>query len=175
MPSTTLLHPDVVGSRRLFEQAGLAIGTVLPEADNAEYGAAVATIGSAAVRYRVGKLTPKKPGAFVAVWRRAPTGSTEPFPDDDGIDVLAIVVRDGSEFGQFLFPTGVLREQGIVSVSGRGGKRGFRVYPTWVDAPNAQARRTQRWQSEHFHRLDAPDFDELRRAVGEVSSPVSAP
>lgn len=168
MPSTPPLHPDVVESRRIFAQAGVTIGSALPEADNAEYGAAMATLGPATVRYRVGKLTPKKPGAFVATWRRAQDGATEPFPGEDGTDLLAIIVRDGAEFGQFLFPADVLVAQGIVSTAGRGGKRGFRVYPPWVDAPNPQARRTQRWQIEWFHDLNTPDADRLRRTVDGV-------
>lgn len=154
----SLLHADVVEARGLLEPFGVgpSDGTTLLEVDNAEYGAAVALVGSAKVRYRVGKLTPRKVGAFVAVWRRAPGGSTEPFPAEDDVDLLVITVREGFNFGQFVFPKAALIEHGIVSTAGAGGKRGFRLYPAWSMTTNPQAQRTQRWQSDFFLHLTQP-------------------
>ena len=154
--SNSSLHPDVAESRSMLESLGLgmSMGAASPELDNAEYGAAVAQVGSAKVRYRVGKITPRKVGAFVAVWRRAPDGSTEPFPAADDIDLLVIAVREGLHFGQFVLPKAALVEHGIVSTAGRGGKRGFRLYPSWSVTTNTQAQRTQRWQSHYFLHLN---------------------
>lgn len=140
---------------------GASIGTALLELDNENYGAAVAQVGSATVRYRVGRITPRKVGAFVAVWRRAPDGSTEPFPAEDDIDLLVIAVREGLNFGQFVFPKTALIEHGIVSTAGADGKRGFRLYPTWSVTTNQQAQRTQRWQSDYFLHHNQPG-DALR-------------
>lgn len=103
------------------------------------------------IRFRVGKLTPPtKVGLFVAVWRRAQNGSTEPFPAEDGIGLLVVTVREGSNMGHFAFPTSALVQHGIVSAKGVGGKRGFRVYPPWSEVSNRQAIRTQQWQCDYF-------------------------
>ncbi|WP_246837304.1 MepB family protein [Salinibacterium sp. UTAS2018] len=107
----------------------------------------------AASRFRVAKLTPTKPGFFVTVWRRDTDGTTQPFPSDDGTQHLVVATRDSNGFGAFVFPLSVLIVRGIVSDGGRGGKRGFRVYPPWADTRNRQAQNTQQWQCEHFHLL----------------------
>ncbi len=141
------LHPDVV-------LAMSALGTdwtdTCNEPDNAEYGAALSRCGSTVSRFRVGKITPTKMGMFVAVWRRAADGSTEPFPASDSITSLIVVVREDHHFGAFTFPKDVLEQQQIVSADGKGGKRGFRVYPPWVAVSSPQAIRTQEWQCANF-------------------------
>jgi hypothetical protein len=149
-----MIHPDVAEAHRLMELLGRECSSPCPEAENAEYGAAVATNGKALVRFRVGKLTPSKVGLFVAVWQRSIDGGTEPFPADhpsaDDADTLVVSVREDGNFGHFVFPTVALIKHGIVSVKGKGGKRGFRVYPPWSPTSNRQARMTQEWQSEFF-------------------------
>ncbi|WUD62845.1 MepB family protein [Nocardia sp. NBC_00511] len=145
--------------------------------ENAEYGAFVSRVGRGSARFRVGKLTPKKVGMFVTVWKRAADGSTEPFAAEDGTDLLVITVREGQHVGQFAFPKNALVEHDIVSVEGRGGKRGFRVYPPWSATRNRQAMRTQQWQCDYFLDLhDARQID-LRRAhiLYGIAQPVSAP
>jgi len=125
------------------------------EPDNAEYGASICELGGSTVRFRVGKVTPKKVGLFVTVWRRSSDGSTEAFPAEEDVDLLMISVREGSPFGVFVFPKSALIEHGIVSVGGAGGKRGFRVYSPWAATLNPQATRSQGWQCQHF--LDIGD------------------
>ena len=172
------LHLGIVEALRMLEPLGFGIrdGSVRVEVDNLEYGAAVALSGSVKVRYRVGKLTPKKAGAFVAVWRRAQDGSTEPFPAEDDIDLLVVIAREGPGFGMFVFPKAALVEHGIVSAAGRGGKRGFRLYPSWSVTTSPQAQRTQRWQSGYFLDLSRPDaIDALRaRRLCNVVQPASS-
>lgn len=133
-----------------------------PEAENAEYGAAVSTCGEALVRFRVGKLTPNKVGLFVAVWQRSIDGGTEPFPADhpsaNDADALVVSVREGGNSGHFAFPKAALLKHGIVSVQGKGGKRGFRVYPPWSATSNRQARATQEWQSGFFRNWTGKDL-----------------
>ncbi|WP_244285945.1 MepB family protein [Cryobacterium zongtaii] len=161
-----MIHPDVSGAVALFgslcghsETAAAEIDIDI-DIDNADYGAAVARIGTRRLRFRVGRVTPRKVGLFVAVWRRSPTGSTEPFPVDD-VDHLVILTREGLHSGQFVFPRSALQRHGIVSVAGQGGKRGFRVYPPWSRTSNAQAIRTQAWQGAFF--LDTSDGVDLER------------
>ncbi|NEW56168.1 MepB family protein [Nocardia cyriacigeorgica] len=158
------VHPDVAEARLLFECLDLKISAPVPEQENAEYGAFVSSVGRGSVRFRVGKLTPAKVGLFVTVWRRAEDGSTEPLAAEDGIDLLVVTAREGKCFGQFVFPKTVLVEHGIVSVEGRGGKRGFRVYPPWSATGNRQARRSQKWQCEYFLELDGRERVDVHRA-----------
>lgn len=147
-------HADVVAAIELLASLGIDCPDLAIEPDNSEYGGAISD--SAGVRLRVGKLTPRKVGLFVTVWRRAAGGSTEPLPDADGVRFLVIAVREGERFGLFVFSRAALRTHGISSANGVGGKRGFRVYPPWSATPNAQATRSQKWQGEYFLELSAP-------------------
>ncbi|MFB8003648.1 MepB family protein [Nocardia sp. NPDC056000] len=158
------VHPDVVQACNLFDCMGVEFSAAVPEATNAEYGACAADVGCGTVRFRVGKVTPTKVGLFVAVWRRVGDGSTEPFAAEDGTDVLVVTVREGKRFGEFVFPTSALAEHGIVSTAGRGGKRGFRVYPPWSVTAKGQASRSQTWQCEYFLDLHDAQPSDLARA-----------
>lgn len=171
------VHPDVAEARQLFSRLGVEFSDAVPETENAEYGAFVSRVGRASVRFRVGKLTPAKVGLFVTVWKRASDGSTEPCAAEDGIDLLVISVREGQHFGQFVFPKTALVEHGIVSVAGRGGKRGFRVYPPWSVTQNRQAMRSQKWQCGYFLALDDARKVDMRKArsLYDISHAVSAP
>ncbi|KUM34875.1 MepB family protein [Arthrobacter sp. EpRS71] len=144
------VHPDVADALRVLNQSFAKCSLPVPEADNRDYGAAIATYGSGVIRLRVGKLTPTKVGLFVAVWRRAIDGSTEPFPVEENIGMLVVTAREGNNAGQFAFPKSALVKHGIVSVGGVGGKRGFRVYPPWSAVSNRQAKQTQQWQGAYF-------------------------
>lgn len=147
------IDPDVALALRRRASEGALLGDVRREEQNAEYGGAVVLVDGVPVRVRVGKATPTKVGHFVTAWRRNADGVSVPFPDDDGIGELLVVVRGEGQVGAFSFPTAVLRERGIVSGDGSSGKRGFRVYAPWVLVSSAQARRTQAWQVEHFQAL----------------------
>jgi hypothetical protein len=169
--SATAVHPDVADARNLISVLGLHISAAVPEVDNVEYGACVSSVGCGSVRFRVGKQTPTKVGLFVSVWRRAEDGSTEPFAAEGGADLLVITARTGPRFGQFVFPTSALVEHGIVSVAGRGGKRGFRVYPPWSPTANTQARRSQKWQCDYFLDLEKIDSPTARNLYEPVRLP----
>ncbi|AFR31144.1 hypothetical protein ARUE_c42720 [Arthrobacter sp. Rue61a] len=159
MHTERMIHPDVVEAQRLVQMLGRECSPPSPEADNAEYGAATATSGPGLIRFRVGKVTPTKVGLFVAVWRRAAAGGTEPFPADGpsahDTDILVVSVRESENSGHFLFPRSALVTHGICSVNGSGGKRGFRVYPPWSVTPNRRAQVTQEWQGAFFHHSPA--------------------
>ena len=165
----SVIHSDVLESARWFDRQGEVCSEVVPEAENREYGAAIAVLGCRSGRFRVGKVTPMKAGVFIAVWRRADDGATEPFPADDGVNVLVVTARDGRRFGQFVFPKAALVQYGIVSVAGQGGKRGFRLYPPWSVTTSPQAQRSQRWQSEYFLDLaGAADLVRARRLLDAI-------
>lgn len=105
--------------------------------------------------YREAKITPKKIGQFVSVWKRNKAGITEPRQLNDDFDEFIIKCEAGNKVGQFVFPKAVLAEKGIVSTNLKEGKRGFRVYPPWDKAENKQAIKTQEWQLEYFHYMDS--------------------
>lgn len=140
------IHPDVVLAASTL---GVPVGTLRPEADNGDYGAATGLFDGRVTRFRVARVTPRYPGLFVAAWRRAADGGTEPFAADDQ-QRLVVVVREGESRGFFDFPTSALVDLGAVSVEGRGGKRGFRLYPPWSTAPNRRAELAQARQCAHF-------------------------
>jgi hypothetical protein len=152
---TAGVHPDLIEVKRsVFDPLGLECSLPRPESANAEYGAFLLCVGDRHVRSRVARVTPTKSGLFVAVWRRAPDRSTQPHDSEEGIEVLAISVREGEHFGLFVFPRDALIVHGIVSVAGVGGKRGFRLYPPWSAVESRQARQTQQWQVEYYIGLD---------------------
>lgn len=148
------VHDDIELVLAAVDAAGVPRTASRAEADNAGYAGTVCEVGGATTRFRVARVTPRKTGLFVAVWRRAADGSTEPFDVGDQRH-LVIVVREGEEVGAFVFPAEVLTQRGVVAVGGAGGKRGFRVYPAWSTTQSGQAAATQHWQCAHFLPLAA--------------------
>ncbi|MDN5667797.1 MAG: MepB family protein [Renibacterium salmoninarum] len=129
---------------------GLRIHSVVLAPESREYAACQFRVGSRSAQFRAAKNTPEKAGLFVALWQRSADGPIRPFDADDDAELFLIRARTGGPRGHFVFRKEVLIERGIVSQSGIGGKRGFRVYPPWCSGLNAQARRTQLWQSACF-------------------------
>lgn len=139
---------DIVGNR--FGEAERP----QPEEQSGDYESGVVNIGAELWRLRTARVTPTKPGAFVAVWTRDEGGETRPFASDDPADGLLLFVPDGDRFGAFRFTAPHLTQLGVTSSSVHPGKRGFRVYPEWSEGLNPQAARTQRAQAPAFLRLE---------------------
>lgn len=123
---------------------------VVAEDQGSDYESGRVKIDADTWRIRTARVTPTKPGAFVAVWRRAQDGNTEPFSSSDECEGLMVFVRDGSKFGVFTFSREHLVELGVVQSTRAPGKRGFRVYPSWCANLNEQATRAQRAQASAF-------------------------
>ncbi|MFI1577465.1 MepB family protein [Embleya sp. NPDC020630] len=161
------LPADLTAAKELvYDRIGFGSSRPVAEPESAEYGAYTLTVAGARVRFRSARTTPTKVGLFVTLWRRSAAGPIEPSAVEDAIDLVVIGCRQGEHLGQFVFPTAVLAERGILSVGGVGGKRGFRVYPPWVTPTVRQAERTRAWQVEHFLTLSgaAPaDSARIRR------------
>lgn len=121
-----------------------------PERHNSGYEAGVAMLGAERWRVRTARVTPTKPGAFVAVWRRASDGSTQPYSAHDETVGLLVFVREDAHQGVFRFTAEHLSELGITRSKQHQGKRGFRVYPPWCFTLNPQATRSQAAQSAAF-------------------------
>ncbi|MDH6131538.1 hypothetical protein P3T37_000907 [Kitasatospora sp. MAA4] len=151
---TALVHSDLRAAKVLvYDACGFTCTQPVPEAESAEYAAHAFTVDGLSIRFRAGKTTPTKVGQFVTVWKRSSGGPIQPFDITDPVDLFVISTRDRHHFGQFVFPLDVLRQHGVVSVNGSGGKRAFRVYPPWVTIANRQAGSTQAWQLDHFLHL----------------------
>lgn len=105
------------------------------------------------LKFRKAKITPKKVGQFVTLWRRNSEKQTEPFNETDNFDFYIIVVEQEKRFGFFIFPKNVLIERQILTSNQKEGKRGFRVYPNWTKTENKQAEKTQVWQTNYFINL----------------------
>ncbi|KAA5537513.1 MepB family protein [Taibaiella lutea] len=135
------------------------------ETESKAYQACSFKLNHSLIIYRTAKITPKKIGQFVALWKRDTTGCTMPFELSDAFELIVINARDKAHFGQFILPKAILEAKGIIS-SQKEGKRGIRVYPPWEDADNKQARKTQQWQLDYF--LDIPingEAVDIERAV----------
>lgn len=126
-----------------------------PEEQNGEYESGLVRIDSQLWRTRTARVTPTKPGAFVAVWQRDELGDTQPFESSGEVAGLLVFVQDGELFGVFRFTSAHLESLGVTSSAAHPGKRGFRLYPSWCTGLNPQAKRTQAAQAAAFVLLRA--------------------
>ncbi|WP_241979398.1 MepB family protein [Cryobacterium sinapicolor] len=129
--------------------------TITPEAQSSDYESGIVLLESGLWRLRTARITPTKPGAFVALWRRLDDGATAPFGVDDRAVGLHVFVEELDHFGVFQFTAAQLASLGISQTRQAPGKRGFRVYPSWCKGLNRQAARSQKAQSLAFHDLTA--------------------
>jgi len=158
------LHPDfIVLQKTVYEPRGLICKSIYKEEESAEYGACKFQINDSHILFRVGKITPTKIGQFVTLWKRIGKGPIMPYDDADPFDFFIVTVRDKNRFGQFIFPKNVLREKGIISQHGKGGKRAMRLYPAWDVVDNEQAKKTQTWQLHYFFEINASNNDTFKQ------------
>lgn len=156
---TAPVHEDLLAAKVLvYDPCGFTCTQPVLEAESAEYAAHAFTLDGLSIRFRAAKTTPTKVGQFVTVWKRSPGGPIQPFDASDPVDLFVISTRDHHHLGQFVFPMDALRQHGVVSADGSGGKRAFRVYPPWVTTTNRQASSAQAWQLNYFLHLrrDSP-------------------
>ncbi len=145
-----------------------------PVPESSKYEALVFSLDDKNIVYRKGKVTPDRPGAFLAVWQRPPSDNydgNKPIPlKSDALDYLFIFVEkhcsaitnealvNNQKHGMFIFPVSLLIENGIVSSTKNKGKTGFRVFPPWSDNRGIagtkvfsdSGKKTQRWQLPYF-------------------------
>ena len=147
---------------------------LIPHNQNAQYHGYAFTINHKRIIYRKAKVTPDRPGAFLALWKRpADCSNSKPIPFTNEFDYLLVAVSsDGltssnnqvanSQSGLFIFPVELLVKKGIVTGTNRKGKTAFRVFPPWSESralsgsgvfSNA-AKSTQRWQCDYFLQQD---------------------
>lgn len=137
----------------VFKPLGLSLNALEGDQEAEEYSGYNFRLNAMAVKYRKAKITPKKVGQFVTLWKRGADGQTQPFQLDDPFDCYIIAVRQDDQLGVFIFPKAVLAEKQILSSAQKEGKRGFRLYPAWDTPTNRQALTSQKWQCEYFYDL----------------------
>lgn len=163
------MHPDLLAAHtQLYHPLHWACSMPQAEAESADYGAYALTVAGLRVRFRAAKITPTKVGQFVTLWQRVGKGPIQPFDVADPVDCCVVSARRGEQLGQFVFSMAVLRQHGVVSVAGQGGKRALRVYPPWDSTTSRQAQQTQQWQQDYFVDLSggAVDLVRARRLYG---------
>ena len=134
----------------VYDKCGFELANLNLNKESLEYAACSFELDGRTVEHRASKITPTKTGQFVTVWKRDQNGITAPFDSSEGIDFIVISSKSGNNIGQFIFPATVLADKGIISLNGKGGKRGIRVYPPWDTVTSKQAEKTQSWQSNYF-------------------------
>lgn len=128
----------------------LTVSNYVLDKEGKEYEASSFQLNALYVVARKAKITPKKIGQFVTLWKRNENGETTPYDESDKVDLFVINIQEGPHIGQFIFPKSALMEKGKVTHYKKEGKRGFRVYPPWSLPTNKTAQSTQKWQLEYF-------------------------
>lgn len=138
--------------KEFYEKISINITDFIPEKESSEYFACDVNYEGSNSKFRLAKITPKKIGQFVTLWKRENNGPIQPFDVSDDIEFVFVAVQKEANLGHFIFPKKVLIEKGIFTDK-KEGKRAIRVYPPWDIAENSQAKRTQKWQLEYFTKL----------------------
>ena len=114
-------------------------------------------------KFRKSKLTPKKMGQFVTLWKRNAEGKTIPFDINDNFDFYIIAVEENHHSGFFIFPKTILEKENYISGKIKSGKRGFRIYTDWHFPNNKQAEKTKLWQTQFFINLSHQEKEILEK------------
>lgn len=152
----------------VYNKLGYKLTELKIHSEGLEYGACFFVINGSKIEHRVSKITPKKIGQFVTIWKRNDLGITVPLDINDNFDFIIITVRSDKNFGQFIFPKSVLADNDIITINGKQGKRGIRVYPAWDLTKNIQATKTQAWQTKYFLHIGkdySVDIDLLKQLL----------
>lgn len=87
---------------------------------------------------------------FTVFWQKDGNGKNIPFYEQDEVEDLIIVIKDGRWKGLFIIPKEVAVSKGILSSANSQGKMAMRFYPPWCSDLNRTALVTQRWQLNYF-------------------------
>lgn len=134
----------------LSTKSGLTIQNLRVDPECAAYSGYNFNAGNIRIKFRNAKVTPKKVGQFVTLWKRNTFGHTEPFDLHDAFDFYIVATQKEEKSGFFFFSRLTLAELGVITSPQQEGKRGFRVYPAWEIPLNKQAEQTKKRQMECF-------------------------
>src|ERR1700722_16198390 len=96
--------------KNVYEPACLKITAPIEcETESIEYGACRFGLNGFNIAFRTAKITPKKLGQFVTLWKRStPKSPIIPLDINDNIDFVIISVVDNLYHGQFIFSQKIL-------------------------------------------------------------------
>jgi hypothetical protein len=134
----------------VYDKLGFSFENAFAENESTDYDAYSFYLNGLKIVFRSAKITPTKTGQFVTLWKRLGNGPIMPFESTAAIDFVVVNVRTANNYGQFVFPKSALIRHGVFTTACKDGKRAIRVYPLWDKTENAQAKKTQKWQSEYF-------------------------
>lgn len=155
----------------IFDRLELHITDLTKEAECEEYAGYNFKFGPFSIKFRKARITPKKTGQFVTLWKRNPqTKETEPFTSADTFDFLIIFTEDKYQQDFFFFSRNTLVQHKILTASSQTGKRGFRVYAAWDTPGNKQAEKTGIWQKKSFINFSDSDGPEQCKAIPETKT-----
>ncbi|WP_326984052.1 MepB family protein [Chryseobacterium sp. MYb264] len=153
---------------KVFKKLNLMISDFTKDLECDEYFGYNFKLNQFNIKFRKAKVTHKKIGQFVTLWKRNPdTKETEPFHYNDDFDFYIIYTEHENNQGLFLFSKKVLIQHHILTIESKEGKRGFRVYPKWDIAENKQAIKTQNWQVQSFIDLSELE-DEVFKTTNNI-------
>ncbi|MDN3509383.1 MAG: MepB family protein [Candidatus Neptunochlamydia sp.] len=145
------------------------------EVENDEYEGFTFKLDDRNITFRIGKITPERPGNFVAIYDRVDRTIIPVDTSYRKIDFLVVDVSDkvSANRGQFVFPRSTLLSKGIISqglsteerLRRKKGKLSFRVFPPWAK-PKPTALKTQEWQNKFFFSIskdNMSNFSLVRR------------
>ena len=143
----------------ILKSLNLSLSNLEKDLECEEYFGYNLNINQSFIKFRKAKITPKKVGQFVTLWKRNQTNQTQPFDENDPFDYYIVATEDASRLGFYIFSKAILIEKQILSTHNKEGKRGFRVYPNWTKPENKQALKTQNWQQAYFIEVVNNQFD----------------
>lgn len=146
----------------ILKSLNLSLSNLEKDLECEEYFGYNLNINQSFIKFRKAKITPKKVGQFVTLWKRNKTNQTQPFDEKDPFDYYIVATEDTSRLGFYIFSKAILIEKQILSTHNKEGKRGFRVYPNWTKPENKQALKTQDWQQAYFIEVVNNQFDQSK-------------
>lgn len=150
----------------VFTKLNLIISHLQPDSECEDYFGHQFQLNHFNIKFRKAKITPKKIGQFVTLWKRNPVSKkTEPFTSEDPFDFYIIFCEQDEKSGFFFFPKNILSQKQILTTSSKEGKRGFRVYPKWDFTENMQALKTQSWQKDFFIDFSDENFSKKFKSI----------
>lgn len=154
----------------LFETVLAQISNLMVDEEAKEYFGYNFEANNLRFKFRKAKITPKKVGQFVTLWKRNSKKETEPYNETDNFDFYIILAEDNDNDGCFLFPKKELVKRQILSTKLKEGKRGFRVYPNWTKTENKQAEKTQIWQAHYFLNFTTENSETRNRLLEIITN-----
>lgn len=141
----------------IYVPCNLKLENFLSNTESNDYEACTFDLNGCHIEFRKAKITPKKMGQFVAFWKREKIGAPIiPYDMADEFDLLIISACNHNNFGMFVFPKNILKEKGVISNKGNGGKRALRLYAPWDNPDSPQAKKTKAWQNPYFIEIKPP-------------------